>query len=109
MRSVRVWGANTANELLALRGGSQSYGAAAWSPDGKSIVAGADDSTVWVWSDLDPPRGVDDSRLWTATTYCMPKERRMELLDVSEGTAQAQLETCVRRVQQAEQARIVAP
>jgi hypothetical protein len=36
-------------------------------------------------------------RLWTATTYCMPIERRIALLNVSEATAREQHGACVRR------------
>jgi hypothetical protein len=52
-------------------------------------------------TDLEPLSGLDDPRLWTATTYCMPVQRRIELLNVSEATARVDQEACVRRVEQA--------
>jgi len=100
-KTVRVWSADGTGELLALRGGENGFWHAAWSPDGKRIVAASSNTTVWVWTDLEPLHGIDDPRLWTATTYCMSVARRLELLHVSEATAGADQEACVRRVDQA--------
>ena len=100
-KTVRVWSADGMGELLALHGGNNGFRHAAWSPDGKRIVAASSDTTVWVWTDLEPLSGIDDPRLWTATTYCMSVERRLELLHVSEATAKVDQEACVRRVEQA--------
>jgi WD40 repeat protein len=97
-RTVRIWDADEARELLVLTGATQSYNHAAWSPDGRRVIAASDDGTVWVWTDLEPLASVDDPRLWTASTYCLPVERRLALLNVSEPIARAQQEACVRRV-----------
>jgi WD40 repeat protein/serine/threonine protein kinase len=98
---VRIWSAEGAIELLALGGGDHAYSGAVWSPDGKRIAAVSSDNTVWIWTNLEPLRGVDDPKLWTATAHCMSVERRVELLHVSEATAQSDQEACERRVEQA--------
>ncbi|XXY70168.1 protein kinase [Sorangium sp. So ce291] len=105
-RTVRVWRADGTGEPLVLRVFDSTANSAAFSPDGKRIVAGSDDKLVRVWTDLEPLRGVDDPKLWTATTYCMPVERRIDLLRVPEATARANREACLRRV---EEARALAP
>jgi dipeptidyl aminopeptidase/acylaminoacyl peptidase len=105
--TIRVRNADGTGEPLILISGTQeAFNRAAFSPDGKSIAAASDDKTIWIWTDLDPLRGVADPRLWTATTYCIPIERRVALLGVSEATAQAQQQACQHRV---EQARAAAP
>jgi len=48
-----------------------------------------------------PLRGIDDSRLWTATSYCMSIEQRIELLRVSEARARADQDACERRAKAA--------
>src|SRR5262249_21430091 len=58
----------------------------------------SDDKTARVWTDLTPLCGVEDPKLWAATTYCMSIERRIELLSVSEATARAEQQACQRRV-----------
>ncbi|WP_437734532.1 nSTAND1 domain-containing NTPase [Sorangium sp. So ce1335] len=104
-KTVRVWRADGTGEPLILRVDS-AVNSAAFSPDGKRIVAAADDKIVRVWSDLEPLRGIDDPKLWAATTYCMPVERRIDLLRVPEAMARANREACLRRV---ELARAAAP
>jgi WD40 repeat protein len=104
--TVRVRNADGTGEPLVLIGGAQhAFNRAAWSPDGKSIAAASDDKTVWVWTDLEPLRGIDDPKLWTATTYCIPIERRIQILNVPEATARADQEACLRRVDEARAAR----
>ncbi|WP_437727535.1 nSTAND1 domain-containing NTPase [Sorangium sp. So ce861] len=100
-RTVRVWNADGTGEPLVLAGAEQAYNAAAWSPDGERIVAASDDGTVWVWTDLEPLSGLDDPKLWTASAYCMPIERRIELMNIHEATARAHLQACERRVDEA--------
>ncbi|WP_437540595.1 protein kinase [Sorangium sp. So ce367] len=97
-KTTRIWNADGTGEPLVLRGSDASVNAVAYSPDGKRIVTGSDDKVARVWTDLDPLRGVDDPKLWTATTYCMPVERRIELLRVPESAARASQEACLRQV-----------
>ncbi|KYF90324.1 hypothetical protein BE20_18030 [Sorangium cellulosum] len=108
-KTVRVWNADGTGDPLVLRGAGMAYNHAVFSPDGKSIAAASDDNSVWIWADLDPLRGVDDPRLWTATTYCMSVERRIKILNVPEATAHAQQDACLRRVEQARGADFAPP
>ncbi|KYF55375.1 hypothetical protein BE08_31245 [Sorangium cellulosum] len=101
-----MWNADGTGEPLVLRGSDSPVNSAAFSPDGKRIVTASDDKIVRVWSDLEPLRGIDDPKLWAATTYCMPVERRIDLLRVPEPMARANREACLRRV---ELARAAAP
>ncbi|WP_437926558.1 protein kinase [Sorangium sp. So ce291] len=96
-----VWNADGTGEPLLIRGSDSPVNSAAFSPDGKRIVTASNDKTVWVWPDLEPLRGVDDPKLWTATTYCMPIARRMKLLRLPEATARADQDACLRCVEQA--------
>jgi len=105
-KTTRIWNADGTGEPLVLRGSDASVNAVAYSPDGKRIVTGSDDKVARVWTDLEPLRGVDDPKLWTATTYCMPVERRIELFRVPEATARAHQQACLRRV---DAARAAAP
>jgi WD40 repeat protein len=100
-KTTRVWNADGTGEPVVLRGSDAAVNNAAFSPDGKRIVTASDDKIARVWTDLDSLRGVDDPRLWTATTYCMPVERRIELLRVPEAMARADREACLRRVEEA--------
>ena len=48
-RTIRVWDANTGEEILTLQGHEQYIASIAYSPDGESIVSGAGDNMVKVW------------------------------------------------------------
>ncbi|WP_437987848.1 nSTAND1 domain-containing NTPase [Sorangium sp. So ce117] len=100
-KTTRVWNADGTGKPVVLRASDAAVNNAAFSPDGKRIVTASDDKIARVWTDLDSLRGVDDPRLWTATTYCMPVERRIELLRVPEAMARADREACLRRVEEA--------
>ncbi|XXT20322.1 protein kinase [Sorangium sp. So ce429] len=105
-KTIRVWNADGTDQPVVLRGSDSPVNSAAFSPDGKRIVSASDDTLVRIRPDLEPLRGVDDPKLWTATTYCMPVERRIELLRVPDATARANRDACLRRV---EEARALAP
>ncbi|WP_437798870.1 nSTAND1 domain-containing NTPase [Sorangium sp. So ce693] len=100
-KTVRVWNADGSGEPQVLSVSDSPVNAVAFSPDGKRIVTASDDKLVRVWTDLDPLRGADDPKQWTATTYCMPVERRIELLSMPESMARADREACLRRVEEA--------
>ncbi|WP_437928033.1 protein kinase [Sorangium sp. So ce291] len=100
-KTIRVWNADGTGEPLVLRSSDSPVNSAAFSPDGKLIVTASDDMIMRVWTDLAPLLGVDDPKLWTATTYCMPIERRIDLLRVPEAMARANREDCLRHVEEA--------
>jgi hypothetical protein len=52
---------------------------------------------VRVWHDL-AATTLDDPRLWTATAYCPPVERRVKLLGVTEDQAARDLDRCLERI-----------
>ncbi|XXT14640.1 protein kinase [Sorangium sp. So ce429] len=104
--TVRVWNADGTGEPLVLTGSDSGVTAVAFSPDGKriatvSVETASGKPIVSVWNDLDPLQGGDDPRLWAATGYCMPIERRMELLGAEEATARTDLQACLRHVKEA--------
>ncbi|WP_437931546.1 protein kinase [Sorangium sp. So ce291] len=101
---VHIWNADGTGKPLVLTESDSEVTAVAFSPDGKGIAIASIESgkpVVNVWSDLNPPQGVGDPRLWTATAYCMPLERRVELLGVDEAAARTDREACLLRVKEA--------
>jgi WD40 repeat protein/serine/threonine protein kinase/acyl-coenzyme A thioesterase PaaI-like protein len=106
--TIRIWRPDGANEPVILTGHSASVSQAQYSPDGRHIVSASADHTVRVWHDLTPV-SIDDPRLWTATNYCMPVERRIEVLGVSEEQARRDRQHCLERVEQARPADAAQP
>lgn len=96
-KTVRVWNADGTGMLLVLRGNA-AFNHASWTPDGNSIVASSDDKTISIWSDLEPVHGILDARLWKATTYCMPIDRRIKILGLPSDVAEASRDACRARV-----------
>ncbi len=103
-KTVRVWNADGAGEPLVLRGHEGMVSQASFSPDGARVVSGSIDKLARVWRDLTPLQGPADPKLWAATSYCLPAERRVELLQASEAAARADQQACERRVDQARRA-----
>jgi WD40 repeat protein/serine/threonine protein kinase/energy-coupling factor transporter ATP-binding protein EcfA2 len=102
-KTIRIWRADGVGEPVILVGHDHWVHQARFSPDGRHIVSASADYTVRVWHDL-VPATLDDPRLWTATTYCMPIERRRELLRVTEEMARRDRQHCLERVEQARRA-----
>jgi len=96
-KTLRIWQADGMGDPTILVGHEIGVKRAWFSADGRSIVSIAADRTVRVWHDLTPATP-DDPRLWVATSYCMPIERRLKLMGASEDQAQRDRERCLERV-----------
>ncbi len=99
-KTVRVWNVDGSSEPWVLRGATQAYNDVHYAPDGSYIVAGSDDNLALVWKDLEPLQGVGDPRLWKASSYCLPIDRRKKILEMPDSTARVQLDACERRVRE---------
>lgn len=51
-RTVRLWDAETGAEVMTLKGHAGQVFSAAFSPDGKRIVTGSNDSAAKVWDSV---------------------------------------------------------
>ena len=48
-QTLRVWGAESGEEMLTLKGHSGTVTSVAFSPDGRRIISGSHDQTIKVW------------------------------------------------------------
>jgi WD40 repeat protein/serine/threonine protein kinase len=91
--NIRIWAAGGDEPLVTLSGHTRAVLGVRFSADGARLVSASEDATVRVWHDL-APVSLDDPRLWTRTSHCVPIEARQELLGVSEEMARAGFERC---------------
>jgi WD40 repeat protein/serine/threonine protein kinase len=107
-KTIRIWRADGTGEPIILTGHSDFIEHARFSPDGQRIVSASQDHTVRVWQEL-TPIAFSDPRMWAATTYCMPIDRRKELLGVTEEMGRRDRQRCIERVEQARHAEVAGP
>ena len=96
-RTIRVWRSDGSGEPIVLIGHDSEVLGARFSPDGLAVASVSLDHTVRVWQDL-AATTLDDPRLWTATAYCPPVERRVKLLGVTEDQAARDRDRCLERI-----------
>jgi len=48
-KTIKVWDAETGDELMTLRGHKEGVTSVAFSPDGKRIISGSGDKTIKIW------------------------------------------------------------
>ncbi len=99
--TVRIWNVDGTGDPIVLRLSDKPIETASFSPDGRSIVAAGDDLTITIVTDLDSYLSAADSRLWSATTYCMPLDVRKTLLGFSDEQSRADIERCRQNVKKA--------
>lgn len=103
--TTHVWNADGSGAPFVLGGSLVRVASAVSSPDGAHIGIMTEEKVARIWPDVQPLRGPSDARLWTATSYCIPAELRVELFSVTETEARAQQETCTQRVAEANKPR----
>lgn len=94
----RIRAVNGEGVPFILGGTSLAAGQAIFSPQGDRIVATHEDKFAWVWPNIKPFSGTDDKMLWRITSYCIPVEKRIEILGVSEDQARNDEKACKDRV-----------
>ncbi len=89
---------------IPLWGPTGTIRSASFSPDGARIIAVSDGKEggggIWLWNNLRPIVSIEDPRLWRASEYCMPVDRRQSQLNLSASVAQQNFERCTSRVEQ---------
>lgn len=98
--TTAVWNADGSGEPLFLRSSDAPVNMAAFSPDGKQVITASDDMNLTLWNDLDPITSPEDSRLWTASRYCMSLDLRRKWLDFPEEQSAADLARCEKGVRE---------
>jgi hypothetical protein len=98
---VRVRNADGTGAPFVLDGVGLAASHAYYSPSGDRIALTYEDKFAWVWPDVLPFSGADDTRLWTITSFCIPPAVRVDLFGVTEAQAQSDAEACQRRVAEA--------
>jgi len=97
--TIRIWPMDGGEPLVLRADPVDEMWTCAFSPDGSRIVSVSHPGhTAIIWTNIEPIASPDDPALWMATSYCIPVERRMELLGVSEDTAYKNYRRCRQRV-----------
>lgn len=96
---ARVWKADGTGQPFVLVHPTATISDVFTPNDGKRIALRADEHLIFVWPDVLPLTGPDDPRLWNATTYCIPKAIRVELLGVDEMQASKDELDCVQKTE----------
>lgn len=96
--AAHVWNADGSGLPFVFRNSRARAGFVQASPSGTHFGIRTDERVARIWPAVRPFSGVDDERLWRATTYCIPFETRIELYGVTDTEARAQEEACRRRV-----------
>ncbi|MBK9265540.1 MAG: protein kinase [Polyangiaceae bacterium] len=97
---VRVYRADFSGAPFVLTGAAVLPRNALWSPTGDRIAVHYEDKLAWVWPGVQPFSGLDDERLWMATSYCLTIPLRMQLFGISESDARNADAACKQKVAQ---------